>query len=105
MDEGWISKHVRHCVQEHKIEDGAIIRAMTDLSQKEVGANTFVATMGKLIRDSTDAGVCQARRCVQEHIIVTIVDAEGKEPLVPNYYEQLASTAIAKHLWTIFRDM
>jgi hypothetical protein len=110
MDERWIRTHVRACVTRH-LGNGngiqTIVPVIDALSEQEgdITPEAFVQAIGTSIMESTEPSICLARNCVQESILFCIVENGRDEPLIPDAYKPLASSAIAKHLFLIYGNL
>jgi hypothetical protein len=109
MDERWVRTHVRTCVARHLGNGGiqSIIPVIDGLSDREenITPQTFVQVVGISIMESTEPSICLARNCVQEAILFSIVNDGRDEPLIPDIYKSLASSAIAKHLFLVYGNL
>ena len=108
MSEQWIKSHVAFCVSKH-LESGSgmqgILTVIDQLDQSTLKPMVFIENVAPYILSSTDPGFCLAKKCVQEAIVFTIVNRGGSEPRVPGLYVELAATAIAKHIWEVYKGL
>jgi hypothetical protein len=108
MDEKWIKTHVAFCVTKH-LESGpgmqGISSVINRLGRSTLGLTLFIENVAIFILDSNDPAICLAKRCVQEAIVFSIVERNGSEPRVPGLYAELAATAIAKHIWEVYKGL
>jgi len=108
MDEKWIRAHVAFCVAKH-LESGpgmqGIFLVIDRLGRSTLEPKSFIEHVAIFILGSNDADLCLAKRCVQEAIVFSIVDRDGPEPRVPGLYAELAATAMAKHIWEVYKSL
>ena|SRR2546428_1397461 len=105
MQDEWIKGHVSYCCVKHLEGDSDVLRAMSAISVEELDITSFISKIGPIIRLSKDSNVLETKRCVEEAIVHGIIEDDGAETRVAAFYEQLASTAIAKHLWSVYKGL
>ncbi len=105
MNDGWVKDHVGSCARRFLDGDSDVLRAMQSLSIKEIDSRVFIDKIGHVVKDSKDPDVSQTRKCVEEAIVNMLIEENEEGPRVPDYWVEVASAAIAKHLWHVYEGL